>query len=103
MTQIPAAAVLAANIEIAQNVKSLRARLAAWRRAGDTVALIPTMGALHAGHISLVHKAKKHARRTIMSIFVNPAQFAPSEDFAAYPRSFAKDVTLFEAAQGDLL
>jgi pantoate--beta-alanine ligase len=93
----------ASNIEIASDVPSLRARLARWRRAGETIALVPTMGALHAGHISLVHEAKKQARRVVMSIFVNPMQFAPSEDFGAYPRSFDSDAALFEAAQGDLL
>jgi pantoate--beta-alanine ligase len=91
------------SVEIAHDVESLRARLAEWRRAGDTIALVPTMGALHAGHVSLVHEAKKHARRTVMSIFVNPAQFAPSEDLAAYPRSFDADAALFAAAQGNLL
>jgi pantoate--beta-alanine ligase len=93
----------ASSIEIASDVPSLRARLAKWRRAGETIALVPTMGALHAGHISLVHEAKKQARRVVMSIFVNPMQFAPSEDFGAYPRSFDSDAALFEAAQGDLL
>jgi pantoate--beta-alanine ligase len=61
------------------------------------------MGALHAGHISLVHEAKKHARRVVMSIFVNPAQFAPSEDFCSYPRSFETDAALFATAEGDLI
>jgi pantoate--beta-alanine ligase len=93
----------ASSIEIASDAPSLRARLAKWRRAGETIALVPTMGALHAGHISLVHEAKKQARRVVMSIFVNPMQFAPSEDFGAYPRSFDSDAALFEAAQGDLL
>jgi pantoate--beta-alanine ligase len=90
-------------VEIAHDAASLRARIAGWRRAGESIALVPTMGALHAGHISLVERAKKHARRTVMSVFVNPAQFAPSEDFAAYPRSLGADAALFEAAGGDLV
>ncbi|MGH6831082.1 MAG: pantoate--beta-alanine ligase, partial [Methylocella sp.] len=90
-------------VDILRDVAGLRARLAAWRRAGETIGLVPTMGALHAGHISLVHEAKKHTRRVVMSIFVNPAQFAPSEDFCSYPRSFEADAALFAAAEGDLI
>ncbi len=90
-------------VEIVRDVASLRARLASFRRAGETIALVPTMGALHDGHISLVHEAKKHARRVAMSVFVNPAQFAPSEDFSSYPRSFEADAALFAAAEGELI
>jgi pantoate--beta-alanine ligase len=97
------AASAASHVEIVRDVASLRARLAEWRRAGESIGLVPTMGALHAGHISLVHEAKKHARRVVLSIFVNPAQFAPSEDFRSYPRSFEADAALFAAAEGDLI
>jgi pantoate--beta-alanine ligase len=97
------AASAASRVEIVRDVASLRGRLAEWWRGGETIALVPTMGALHAGHISLVHEAKKHARRVVMSIFVNPAQFAPSEDFCSYPRSFEADAALFATAEGDLI
>jgi pantoate--beta-alanine ligase len=66
----------------------------AWARAGETVAFVPTMGALHAGHLSLVKQAKDAARRVVVSIFVNPIQFGPSEDFAKYPRTLTQDVEL---------
>lgn len=88
---------------IVRDVASLRAQVADWRRAGETVALVPTMGALHDGHISLVLDARRHARRVVMSIFVNPTQFAPSEDFGSYPRSFEADTEKFAAADGDLI
>lgn len=75
-----------------RTVNALRNRLSAWRKAGDRIALIPTMGALHAGHLELVRTARSVAQRVIVSVFVNPAQFAPTEDFAAYPRDLPGDV-----------
>jgi pantoate--beta-alanine ligase len=77
--------------------------VAAWRAAGETVALVPTMGALHAGHMALVDAARRHARRSVASIFVNPTQFAPGEDLDRYPRREATDAAMLEAAGCDLL
>lgn len=85
-------------ILVVQTVKALRAQISAWRRQGLKIALVPTMGALHAGHVSLTELAKANAERVIVSIFVNPAQFAPQEDFDRYPRTLEADRTLLEAA-----
>lgn len=79
----------------------MRAAVAGWHAAGEKVALVPTMGALHAGHIALVKEAQKHARRVITSIFVNPTQFAPHEDFKKYPRTFDNDCALLAEVGGD--
>jgi pantoate--beta-alanine ligase len=69
----------------------LRRAVTQWRAAGERIALVPTMGALHGGHLALVQAARRRAQRLIVSIFVNPAQFAPHEDFASYPRTFDAD------------
>jgi pantoate--beta-alanine ligase len=79
---------------LVRTVPTLRRTVARWRKAGDTIALVPTMGALHAGHLALVRNARKRARRVIVSIFVNPTQFAPHEDFGSYPRALASDLAL---------
>ncbi|WP_296706134.1 pantoate--beta-alanine ligase [Rhodoblastus sp.] len=77
---------------IFREISALRRAVGQWRAAGETVALVPTMGALHAGHISLVEASRAHATRCVVSIFVNPTQFAPNEDFSAYPRTFEADL-----------
>ena len=77
---------------ILDSVAGLRGAVAAWRADGLTVALVPTMGALHEGHMALVRAARAHGGRTVVSLFVNPAQFAPDEDFALYPRDPADDL-----------
>ncbi|MEI2743017.1 MAG: pantoate--beta-alanine ligase [Candidatus Competibacter sp.] len=84
-------------------IAELRAQVAAWRQAGERVAFVPTMGNLHRGHIHLVERAREQAPRTVASIFVNPTQFGPNEDFAGYPRTLAEDARQLEAAGLDLL
>ena len=77
----------------------LREIVSAWRRAGERIAFVPTMGNLHAGHGSLVGRACELADRVIVSIFVNPLQFGPNEDFAAYPRTPEEDRRVLESLQ----
>ena len=89
--------------KIAKTVPVLRRIVAGWRDKNETVALVPTMGALHAGHLALVRAARKRARRVIVSIFVNPVQFAPHEDFGAYPRTFDTDVAALAEMAVDLV
>lgn len=86
-----------------ETVAGLRKQVAAWRKTGETIALVPTMGALHQGHLSLVRLAGKKADRTVVSIFVNPAQFAPSEDLASYPRDEDGDTAKLTALGVDAI
>ena len=90
-------------IPTVRTVGDLRAELAKWRKAGETIALVPTMGALHQGHLSLVALAKEKAGRVVVSIFVNPIQFGPREDFHLYPRDEAGDLAKLAAAGADLV
>jgi pantoate--beta-alanine ligase len=87
------AAVAQSKPEIVRTISELRQVVAGWRGNGLSVALVPTMGALHAGHLALVRRAAGEADRAIVSIFVNPSQFGPTEDLARYPRDEAGDVT----------
>ena len=86
-----------------RSVGDLRANIAAWRRGGQTIALVPTMGALHEGHLDLVRAAKLRADKVVASIFINPAQFAAHEDLDRYPRTQTRDMELLDGAGCDLL
>ncbi len=86
-----------------RRVADLRARIATWRSAGDSIGLVPTMGALHDGHLSLVHRAKTENSRAVATIFVNPTQFGPNEDLSAYPRDEKGDAEKLLSAGCDLL
>ena len=88
---------------IARTVPSLRRALAPFRDTGQRIALVPTMGALHRGHLTLVREARRRARRVVVSIFVNPTQFAPHEDFGSYPHGFAADLKALQTAKADLV
>lgn len=89
--------------KIVRSVKDLRKFIRIWRNAGETIGLVPTMGALHDGHLSLVKTAQKRAKRVIVSIFVNPTQFAPSEDLNHYPRDEAGDLAKLATLDVDLV
>jgi pantoate--beta-alanine ligase len=88
---------------IARTVPTLRRTLDGFRARKATIALVPTMGALHDGHVSLVRLAKRRAKRVIVSIFVNPTQFAPTEDFGSYPRTWKEDVAKLAAEKVDVI
>ncbi|MCF8483267.1 MAG: pantoate--beta-alanine ligase [Rhodospirillum sp.] len=90
-------------LPIARETGELRAAITAWRAEGLRVGLVPTMGALHDGHLSLVRLALEKADRVVASVFVNPTQFGPTEDFAAYPREESSDATKLARAGANLL
>jgi pantoate--beta-alanine ligase len=89
--------------EIVRSIIALRQRIAVWRAAGDGVGLVPTMGALHDGHLALIRAAAARQPRIVVTIFVNPTQFGPREDFGAYPRNEAADVAKAAAAGAALI
>lgn len=86
-----------------RQLDALRDALASYRAAGHSVALVPTMGALHAGHMALVDAARRRANRVVVSIFVNPKQFGPNEDLARYPRREMQDARMLTEAGADIL
>ncbi|HYM28012.1 MAG TPA: pantoate--beta-alanine ligase [Steroidobacteraceae bacterium] len=90
-------------METVTTIAAVRERVRAWRRAGHRVAFVPTMGNLHPGHVSLIEAARAHGERFVASIFVNPMQFGPNEDFAHYPRTPHEDEHMLAAAGCNLM
>jgi pantoate--beta-alanine ligase len=90
-------------LDTVTTIAAVRERVRGWRRAGLRVAFVPTMGNLHAGHVSLIEAARRHGERFVASIFVNPMQFGPNEDFAHYPRTPDADARMLAAAGCSLM
>jgi pantoate--beta-alanine ligase len=90
-------------VEIIETVRSMQARSDAWRAAGETIALVPTMGAFHEAHLSLMRDGRRRADRLVVSLFVNPTQFGPGEDYEAYPRELEADLKAIEGIGVDVV
>lgn len=90
-------------MQIARTVEEAKQITRAWKRNGETIGLVPTMGYLHEGHASLIERARKENDRVVVSVFLNPTQFAPNEDLESYPRDFDRDCTLCEKIGADLV
>ena len=90
-------------MQVVHTKEELAEQLAEWRRSGDHVALVPTMGNIHAGHVALVDLAREHAERVVVSIFVNPTQFGEDEDFDSYPRTLERDKRHLKKSPADLI
>lgn len=90
-------------MKIIRSPEQMQRFVLAWRRKGKTIGFVPTMGALHAGHLSLIRRAARENKMVVVSIFVNPAQFGPKEDLNKYPRPFARDKKLCAAAGADVI
>ena len=84
-------------------IEQLRTQVSQWKQSGETIAFVPTMGNLHAGHLSLIDIAKQKASRVVVSIYVNPLQFSPDEDFASYPRTLDDDLAQLKSCDTDLI
>ena len=91
------------SVKIVKTVEEVREIVSKWRKKGDTVGLVPTMGFLHAGHQSLIKKSVEDNDRTVVSVFVNPIQFGPTEDLEAYPRDIERDKNLCETTGADII
>ena len=94
---------MSTKLPVLRHTLQLRQQVQEWRRHREKIALVPTMGGLHEGHLSLVRLAKKHANRVIVSVFVNPTQFAPHEDYDTYPRNEERDWHKLGSAQADAM
>ena len=94
---------MSSEVPVVATVAELRDFVRARRAAGERIGLVPTMGALHAGHLSLVEEARRHADRVVVTIFVNPTQFAPNEDFSRYPRTLPADRDKLATVAADLI
>ncbi|MHA1108294.1 MAG: pantoate--beta-alanine ligase, partial [Alphaproteobacteria bacterium] len=90
-------------LPVVRTAAELAERVAGWRANGDTIGMVPTMGAIHDGHLTLAHAAREGCRRVVASLFVNPTQFGAGEDLAAYPADEAEDARLLAGAGVDLL
>ena len=90
-------------MEIVSTIAEVRERVKAWKREGETIGFVPTMGYLHEGHGSLITKARENNGKVVVSIFVNPMQFGPTEDLASYPRDLEKDAAFCESLGADLI
>lgn len=90
-------------MKVVKTIEEVRKTVAEWRKEGDTIGLVPTMGYLHEGHQSLIKRSVEENSRTVVSVFVNPIQFAPNEDLASYPRDLEKDSNLCNETGADLI
>ena len=91
------------SVEIIETVRAMQTRSEEWRAAGETVALVPTMGAFHEAHLNLMGEGRRRADRLVVSLFVNPTQFGPGEDYEAYPRDLEADLKATEDIGVDVL
>ena len=89
-------------MKIVDSMAAMQRQSAAWVRSGEVVGLVPTMGALHEGHLSLIRRARKECQRVVVSIYVNPTQFAPTEDLSKYPRDLNRDLKLLRDLKADV-